>query len=59
MNDEKELSSYKIRKNRDRENRERSVCDGKQMTLYNLRATDLPYNKDVVISGPVLGSRTK
>ena len=29
MSEEKELSSDEIRDNRDRENRERSVCDGK------------------------------
>ena len=52
MRDEKDETPAEIREKRDKENREKAIFNGHRISLHNIRATDLPHNKDVMMPGP-------
>ena len=52
MSGDSELSPDELRDLRDEQNKIRVVCNSERVNMTNLRATDLPHNKDVNMPGP-------
>ena len=51
--DDRNLTPEQMRDVRDRENRDRVICNSERVNFANIRATDLSHNKDIIMPGPV------
>ena len=53
MNGEEDDTVEEMKKKRETENKNRMIYDGSKVNLHNIRATDLPNNKDIIMPDPV------